>query len=355
MELQDYILNKDNYLQDFKEKHLYVKNYHPLNLALVKCKYNCDYDYKTYPWMRYCRGVIINTKTHRIVCIPPMKSDIITNIDEISDDSGNSYEILIDGTMINMFFHNNEWMISTRSNIGGKNSWDGKIKFNELFSEVSNNIDFKDQLQIDHCYSFVLQHNKNRIITPITNNCITLVEEYDINNLETVEHTELRNTFPLPRMEYDYLQNYKNTLPYMIKGFTVKQKNMRYKWINPNYEYVKSLKMNHNHKFMNYISLRQNNCLKEFLYYFPEESYLFNEYRETFNKIKQLLFQSYMNHFVKKTIMVKDIEYPLRPLIFELHTIYKTTGKKTTINVVSDYLHELPEKRMLFIYNYLCK
>ena len=355
MELQNYILNKDNYLQDFKEKNLYVKKYSPLNLALVKCKYNCEYDYKTNPWMRYCRGVVINTETNRIVCLPPMKSDIITNINEISNDHGNTYEILIDGTMINMFFHNNEWMISTRSNIGGKNSWDGKIKFHELFSEVSNDIDFKDQLQINHCYSFVLQHNKNRIITPITNNCITLVEEYNITTLKKVENTELRNTISLSTMDYDYLQNYKNEISFMIKGFTVKTNNIRYKWINPNYEYVKSLKMNHNHKFMNYISLRQNNLLKEFLQYFPEESYLFNEYRDKFNYMKQLLFQSYINHFVKKNLEVKDIEYPLRPLIFELHTMYKTTGKKTTINVVSDYFHNLPEKKMLFIYNYLYK
>lgn len=355
MELQNYILNTDNYLQDFKEKNLCVKNYSQLNLAIVKCKYNCEYDYTTYPWMRYCRGVVIHTKTHRIECLPPMKSDIITDIDEISNDTNNTYEILIDGTMINMFYHNNEWMISTRSNIGGKNSWDGKIKFHELFSEVSNDIEFKNDLNKSHCYSFVLQHNKNRIITPITNNCITLVEEYDINTLEKVNNTKLQNTISLSNMDYDYLQNYKHILSYMIKGFTVKTMNKRYKWINPNYEYVRSLKMNHNHKFMNYISLRQNSLLKEFLRYFPEESYLFNEYRETFNYIKQLLFQSYFNHFVKKNLEVKDIEYPLRPLIFELHTMYKTTGNKTTIEVVSDYLHNLPEKKMLFIYNYICK
>ena len=355
MELQNYILNTDSYLKDFKQKNLYVRTYSLLNLAIVKCKYNCEYDYTTYPWMRYCRGVVINTITNRIVCIPPMKSHEINEIDSIHDNDDNSYEILIDGTMINMFYHNEEWMISTRSNIGGKNSWDGKVKFNELFSEVTNNIEFKEQLNNSHCYSFVLQHKKNRIISPITNNCITLVEEYDINTLEKVEKTHLTNVFIVPVLTYDYLNNYKTDLPYMVKGFTVKNNSMRYKWINQNYEYVRSLKMNHNNKFMNYISLRQNNLLKEFLMYFPEESYIFNEYREKFNNIKNLLFNSYIKHFVKKELDIKEIEYPLRPLIFELHTMYKTTGNKTTLQVVSDYMHELPEKRMLFIYNYLFK
>ena len=35
--------------------------------------------------------------------------------------------------MINMFYHNDELMISTRSNIGAKNSWDGKESFKNVF------------------------------------------------------------------------------------------------------------------------------------------------------------------------------------------------------------------------------
>ena len=76
--------------------------------------------------MRYCRGAIINTKNNRVVCVPPMKSEEKFEIDEIINDYNTdlNYSPLIDGTMINMFFHNDEWVISTRSNIGGKNSWD---------------------------------------------------------------------------------------------------------------------------------------------------------------------------------------------------------------------------------------
>ena len=75
--------------------------------------------------MRYCRGNIINTKNNRVVCVPPMKSEEKFEIDEIINDYNTdlNYSPLIDGTMINMFFHNDEWVISTRSNIGGKNSW----------------------------------------------------------------------------------------------------------------------------------------------------------------------------------------------------------------------------------------
>ena len=102
----------------------------------MKTYYNNEYDYANHKWMRYCRGAIINTETNRLVCIPPVKSDKLVNIDLDEYDDTYTYEPLIDGTMINMFYHRNEWMISTRSNIGAKNKWDGKVAFHKLFTSV---------------------------------------------------------------------------------------------------------------------------------------------------------------------------------------------------------------------------
>ena len=64
-----------------------------------------------------------------------MKSEEKNEIDEIINDYNTdlNYSPLIDGTMINMFFHNDEWVISTRSNIGGKN-WDEGVPFNQIDS-----------------------------------------------------------------------------------------------------------------------------------------------------------------------------------------------------------------------------
>ena len=59
--------------------------------------------------------------------------------------------------------------------------------------------------------------------------------------------------------------------------------------------------------------------------------------------------------FVRKEREMKDIEYTLRPLIFELHGYYKETGEIITIKVVSDYMHNLPGKKMLFIKNRIFK
>ena len=355
MELQTYIDNNEDYLSRFKEHKLYVRNYSKLGLAIIKAKRGQKYDYENEPWLTYCRGAIINTETNRLVCIPPRKAEMNDNLKKMIEGYREDYiyEPLIDGTMINMFYHNDDWMIATRSNIGAKNSWDSHIPFNKMFLEV-NGSDWFQELNKEYCYSFLLHHQKNRIISPIEENNIFLIENYHIheNSIEKKELQEISNITNVFQLTKDMLNSYQVELFYSIKGFTIKTQTKRIKWINPNYKYVEALKMNHNNKYLKYIELRQQGLLSEYLQYFPEDNHLFNEYRDEFNRIKMKLYERYVSRFIRKEIQNKDIEYPLRPLIFELHKFYQTTGQKINIKVVSDYMHQLDGKKMLFIKKY---
>lgn len=374
MELQKYINENSDYLSQFKEHKLFVRKYSKHNLCIVKGYYNRKYDYTNNPWMRYCRGVVIDTKTNSIVCIPPRKADSyiinnqienviyktldkeIGNLQDVIDkyDESNLYEPLFDGTMVNIFYHNDKWMFSTRSNIGAKNSWDGKESFLKMFLEV-NGEEWINELHKKHCYSFVLHHVKNRNVSPIEQNMIFLVENHKIEDKiienKPLEHIDnISNSFNLTK---EMLNGYNGDLFFSIKGFTVKNESQRVNWINPNFEYVKSLKMNHNDKYLNYISLKQNRLLSQYLIYFPEDRHVFDEYREEFNKIKLLLYSRYVSRFIKKEIETKDIEYSLKPLIYELHGYYKESGEKINMKLISDYMHNLDGKKMMFIRNYL--
>lgn len=357
MELQNFINTTPEYIKEFKNLKLNVRKYSDMGLIIVKSYRNNKYDYEKYPWIRYCRGAVIDIINHRLICIPPMKSYEEDNINKIIEDynSENLYQPLIDGTMINMFYHNDKWMISTRSNIGAKNSWDGKVPFYDMFLEVLGD-EWFSQLNKKYCYSFVLHHKNNRIVTPIQNNYIFLVESYKIgdsvDDLEKVDELPIIDGIhTIIELDQSKLYNYSDDLNFSIKGFTIKSKNNRIKWLNPNFVYVNNLKMNHNDKFLNYIGLRQTRMLTEYLRYFPEDQYLFNEYRNQFNSIKYKLHEAYLSHFVRKEKEVKEIEYTLRPLIFELHNHYKKSGEVITIKIVSDYMHNLPGKKMLFIKN----
>ena len=62
MELQNFIDENHDYITKFKENSLYIRKYSLLDLILVKAKKDINYDYEKIPWIRYCRGVIINIK-----------------------------------------------------------------------------------------------------------------------------------------------------------------------------------------------------------------------------------------------------------------------------------------------------
>ena len=356
MELQTYIDETCEYMKQFKEHKLYVRSYSQLNLCIVKCYHNRIYDYDTYPWMKYCRGVVIDTKTNKIVCLPPQKGFQTNDIQKLIEgyDEEHVYEPLIDGTMVNMFYHKDEWMIATRSNIGAKNSWDGKQSFLTMFMEV-NGTDWFNTLNKSYCYSFLLHHVKNRNVSPIEMNSLFLIENHERKEGKIVQKPlqEIENITTMFSLSKEMLMGYQSELVFSIKGFTVKTKEKRINWINPNFEYVKGLKMNHNDKYLNYISLRQKHLLTEYLQYFPEERFIFNEYRDEFNMIKFKLYERYVSKFIRKEIEMKDIEYPLKPLVYELHEHYKESGEKINIKVVSDYMHQLDGKKIMFIRNRL--
>ena len=355
MDLQNFIDTTPEYIKEFKKNKLYIRNYSDLGLLIVKCYHNQKYNYNEKPWLRYCRGAIIDTKKNKLVSIPPLKAVQEDDLENIINEYDNEaeYEPLVEGTMINMFYHNDQWMIATRSNIGAKNSWDGKIPFSKMFLEILGD-EWFNELYKDHCYSFSLAHKKNRIVTPIETNMIFLVECYRIGDtIEKRPLQEIQGIYNIITLDKEKIEQYRGNLYFSIKGFTIKKKGLRINWINPNHSYVNNLKMNHNDKFLNYISLRQTRLLTEYLKFFPEDQYSFRLFRDQYNNIKQKLHDGYLSHFVKKEKELNEIEYPLRPLIFDLHNFYKQTKNIITIKVVSDYLHNLPGKKIMFINKYL--
>lgn len=355
MELQNFIDSNSDYQAKFKENKLYIRKYSLLNLILVKANRNTEYDYENNPWMRYCRGAIINTKTNRLVCIPPVKSDIKETI-EIGNYSDWTFEPLVDGVMINMFYHEGDWIISTRSNIGAKNKWDGTVPFHELFKSV-NGTDWFNSLNKDHCYSFTLQHRNNRIITPVFQNFIFMNEIYNLSGNEIVmlkredfpKIDGIENIHPLERKDINvYLEN---DNVFSVKGFTIKKDGLRVKWINPNYTYVENLKANNNNKFFSYLELRRDYKLSEYLKFFPEEQYTFDNYRKNYNSIKSELYDSYVSLKIKKETQWSDVRYEFKPFVKELHNEHVNGKVKINSQYISEYLDRLPIRKIYFIYN----
>lgn len=251
----------------------------------------------------------------------------------------------IEGTLIKMYFHENQWKIGTNRNPDATFAyWSSDKSFKELFHEtvlwsldIQNFKTFEDTLDINYCYSFMIQHPENNL-------CIKSEEPflYYLNkvNLETFEETIndsliCKKTFSeiLPKSGRGITDNY--ILYIYNKDLT----HNRIILNSDSYENIKSVYNNTTDIGINYIS--------NYLDLDKKEMYLelFPYFRKTFNDIDVLLEQTvtfilkmyrdiYMN---KKTI---DIPKKYKNIIKIVKDDYFKNREKITWDIVRDLLLE---------------
>ena len=364
MELQNFIDNNTNYLDILKSSGFKIKTFGKHNLYLIKYPYEKNVNSENYE--RYLKGCIIDSIVNRIVMISPVKANTLN--DANIDLNMCQIQELFDGTMINMFYHNDEWLLSTRSDIGCKNKWSNKKSFKQMFDECSmansnNGIDY-DRLNKNHTYSFVMQHKGNRNVCYIAQNMNILVEVRDRETLMPVDLNIYRsqeyNGFQVVN---DYVINDlnefinvivfdDNPMKFNYKGFTVKCNDMRKNFINDMFTNVKNLKNNSNNPLYDYCKHRLNDTKDTYLYYFREHKKMYKKYDSVYDIFKRDLYDTYVKCNIKHEMEKKDIPFQLKPLIFELHGNYLQTRQKISNNRVNEYLMSLQPDRLTFVMKY---
>lgn len=360
MELQRFISDNPTYLELFRDKSLKVRSRR--HLSLVTYPYGMQLDSsEDSAWMRSCRGAVINTQTHKVVCCPPIKAIELDYGDDLSvipeENVPLDYQPLIEGTMINLFYDivDKEWVYCTRGSIGANNKWTDKKSFKTMFLECCPDID-TSLLDMTCSYSFVMRHTQNRIISPVLENTVYLVDMYRYGeDGPTHLTTEYPSHFQTPDSCHsvdEFMNVYDRELPYYIKGFTIKQGSMRYKYINPNYLYVKHLLPTSNNPYLNYVELRGNGMLREYLVYFPEYVNEYAMYRDQIHTFTNDLYTMYKNVHIYKTSEKTDIPFHMKPLIYDIHGLYLKDRTPIRWEHMKEYIHELPPKKLLFALNY---
>ena len=286
-----------------------------LNLAMIPQFFDFDVDSKikitrqnNYTFMNYLkphleknnvrglfRSVILNDKKE-VVCYSPPKSMTYEYFMETEmNDSVIGMEF-IEGTMINVFWHDGSWEYSTKSVLGCKNRFYNypnaktfKVMFDEACEAAGLNIELLDKTK---CYSFVLQHPENRIVIPYTKPQLYIIAAYTIKNNIVELHDPFKmhywvcfeNTrvcfpriFDLKEYDMSHLINtfacpHGNTSPYGSMGivFYNTQTGNRTKLRNITYEKVRQLRGNQAKLEYQYLCLRQKNKVAEFLTWYPE-------------------------------------------------------------------------------------
>ena len=347
---------------------LIVKEYNDLYLV----KYDKEKSMMDNVDVRKCRGLILEKNTNKVVCVPPPKSIDIDYYHKkyINNNSDNVVvEEFYDGTMINLFRHNDVNYISTRSCLGAHNKYRSIKTFNTMFSEC---IDFElfDKLDSNYCYSFLLQHPDNRIVKQYEKpSCIlTMTCKINDDNSVTVLTNEETQSILLrcnvvlqtPKVfkinSMDDLYKELDSISETDQGFVLKNYenglDNRSKIRNMKYNKIRQLRGNDTNKMFMYFQLRKQQNIVEYLEYFPEDKDLFDKFRHELYAFTQRLLNYYQELKVRRNIRFLEIDYEFRPLINELHKIYESNFQPITKNVVINYLHVMNSARILFVLNY---
>ena len=365
----DKMMNDEQYKKSFEHELKFIDNYDS-NLILIK--YNKEkLNEENYNTLGRFRSLIYDKQEKKIISYFPPKSKM--NNDDLKKDNQYKFEEFFEGTMISLFWYSiiDDWEITTRSNIGAKCSFKPHGKtFRTLFLDTLNkmNIDL-DDFDKDYCYTFVLQHNENRIVNPIKNNRVVLVDmfkcgvdnkvyKWDRENFLKMVPIIIKNKVPVPEqwsLEYNFMINNLTNAPYHFMGYVSHDGLERRKFRNENYEYVRHLKGNNPKIQYRYYNLRTNNLVKEYLKYYPEHKKEFSDFRNKLHKYTRQLFQCYVSCYIKKDKPLKEYDYKYKTHMYYLHEKYKNELKSNGFHInmkeVIKYINNLEPPRLMHVIN----
>ena len=146
-----------------------------------------------------------------------------------------------------------------------------------------------------------------------------------------------------------YLQN-TDVTPYTVVGTVIRNTltNQRYKIRNPSYEHVKELRGNQPKSQFQYLALRKNGRVHEFLQYYPEYSDEFSRYRNQVHKFTETLHNNYVKCYIKKEKPLGQFPKQFRQHMYILHQSYinnlkpisEVIDKKKVIEYINNMLPE---------------
>jgi len=337
-----------------------------------------------------CRSVIVNSANRVVGFAPPKSMPADVFIQKYPDTNLGCQivaEEFIDGTMINVFFDpsiglTGGWEISTRNTVGATSSFyksPHSKTFREMFIEAAAECKLDiNKLETEYCYSFVLQHPENRIVVPFDKPQLYLVGVYQIDNnpnnitvgfYDVYEYQYffselLKTTVKVPQL-YKF-QKYSELIEkygsmntsYDIVGVIIRNTNTgeRTKIRNPVYEQIRNLRGNQPKLQYQYLCLRKEGKVKDFLKFYPENKTNFSTYRDQIHLFTETLYNNYVTCYIKKERPLIEFSQQYRTHMFNIHQIYLNSLREKkmfiTNSIVQKYVNELHPSLLMYSLNY---
>jgi hypothetical protein len=378
-----------------------ISNSNILKLNKIECRSNNSiykvirYDknflcYDLIPSYGLCRSVIINSANQVVGFSPPKSILAETFINKYYEPKTNNSivaEEFVEGTMINVFFDpaigiTGGWEISTRNTVGATSTFyksSHSKTFRQMFMEAAAECKLDiERLDKSLCWSFVLQHPENRIVVPFskpqlylvgiyaiqnTNNEVT-VTSYDRDSYKSLFHEFLGTKVKFPE-NYNF-NSYKELVDkygsmntsYDIVGVIIynKETGERSKIRNPVYEQVRNLRGNQPKLQYQYLCLRKEGKVKDFLKYYPENKKEFSTFRDEVHLFTNTLFGNYVSCYIKKEKPLIEFSEQYRTHMFNIHQLYMNELRDkhafVTNTLVQKYVNELHPSLLMYCLNY---
>lgn len=294
---------------------------------------------------QFFRSVIY--KNNKLVCFSPPKSIPLETFKEQFPIENVVVELFVDGTMINVFFdEEDQWKIATKSVIGAKCKFESESTFAELFEDCLH----KEQLSFDSldptcCYSFVMQHPKNSIVMSIEEPKLFLVAVYQIMTYGTVCEREIPFLKPFRFSFQSYEEAQIVIQRNFSKGCMLKCNGVRTKIRNDRYNMMAQIKGNTPFSYK-YLNIRNKEEANLHFVHFPKDRGHAIQIEHEIAECVVRLLEDYRACFIHKRIAHRDL--PTKAYLYDLHGIYLNEVKPRGMykKKVMEYVDSLPPARL---------
>ena len=361
MELANFI--QKNNITNFESLRIILEN-DPYNLKIKEDNnfqtlcliHNHDKSNFSNKIVNECNGIILDKNTLKIICYTFDKCSEETNFPNNLDTNQLFMEYSIEGSLIRLYNYDNKWILSTKRCIdANKSKWLSTKNFVELFYECLGNINLDEIINPKYCYSFIISHPENNIVSKEGIPTLYHVSTRDMNTLK-----EITLNIGVPVLERLSIPNDKisellsqslNDINKFYEGYMfIDIHYNRWKLQKPHFKKIRGLWGNNNNKFFRYLELRNDiNLLQEYLGYFQSDKDDFLKYESDINNFAQIILEYYSRKHITK--IDKNVPFYFSKLIYKLHGDYFKTRIKTDHNKIMIDLLELDPKQICFMMN----
>jgi hypothetical protein len=248
-----------------------------------------------------------------------------------------------------------------------------------MFFEAAKQVNLEfSLLDKKYSYSFILQHPENRIVVPFKKPTLYLAGVFSIVSeneqifVDVYNHQDFRKQFfenKLMNVKFpeqytfskysELIEKYGSmNTSYDIVGVVLHNKltGERTKIRNPVYEQVRNLRGNQPKIQYQYLSLRQEGKVGEFLKFYPENKKEFSGFREQVHLFTNTLFSNYISCYIKKERPLKEFSEQYRTHMFNIHQIFINELREQKLivknTVVQNYVNELHPSLLMYCLNF---